>query len=232
MKYTRLEHPTRGPVHIWVPDNYSPKCGATVFIHGFNLGSPVTWYVDSAVEEFDLAGKAERAHVGSMVIAIASRVGRGKPIHWPSFADLRTFVDDNSDDSIPEWVHVIGHSGGYANIALWLKEGEESIDHVSLLDATYGQFDVFAKWIAEPRRALDICVSKGTRTHRNAARILDDLPGYYIFLRGMDARQNSRVTYYPTRRSHMSWVIDDDVIPVLIHRRVGMIEDLHEGDLL
>lgn len=232
MRHTRLEHPKKGPVHIWIPGDYAETCGATVFVHGFNRRTPVNWYVDRAIEDFDLVGKAERADVGSMVIAIASRVGRGKPIHWSSFADLRAFVDDNVDEGMPEWSHVIGHSGGYANIALWLKEGEASIDHVSLLDATYGQFDAFANWVAEPCRALDICVSKGARTQTNAARILDDLPGYYTFLQGIDARQDSRVTYYPARRSHMSWVVEDDVIPVLMHRRVGMLEELHEGRLV
>lgn len=229
MRHQRLEHPTKGPVHVWFPRKYNPEDGITVFVHGFGVGKP--WYVDKAVTEFALGHKLDMTMNRAAMVAIASKSGKGEPVLWKDLDELTAFLSENViNTKTRPWpftrVHAIGHSGAYANIALWL--GNEKLDHVTLLDSTYGKMNAFATWAAAEGNSLDVAVFKGTKTHKNALKILEKLPGFYTWQAIPDHEMSHidvcKVGYMPVRMAHMKWVTEHGPMMFFL-TRAQMIRD-------
>jgi len=132
----------RGPVHVWVPENYDPATAATiVFVHGYHIDVDQAWTDYRLDQQFALSG------VNAMFIAPASPREKRSPINWPSLDALLRTVKSNVDVEMPTQRLVIaGHSGAYRTLALWL--ANQRLDTVVLLDAVYGEYS-FMPWVRE-----------------------------------------------------------------------------------
>lgn len=228
---SRLVHEKKGPVHVWTPAEPETACDLVVFVHGFDLkGQRKPWYADNVVADFAVEKSLQSSYLQNATLCvIESKVGSGKPIYWRDLGELVSFLEDNGV-SAGGAVHAIGHSGAFANIALWL--GHEALMHVTLLDATYGKFSAYAEWAKDDDHWLDICVSKGGNTHKSAWSILKNVPGYWTWntLPGVDeAHAPVEILYHVTHRSHMSWVMGGGVLPFFLTRGQH-IRDLYTDD--
>lgn len=218
--HTRLEHPTKGPVHLYQNPTQDDRAGFVVYLHGWNLGKKKeAWYVDQVVDEFDLEGKFQRSHSNATLIVIATKDGRGRPIYWDHLGDLLRFLRDNGHEYGHGPVHAVGHSGAYVNIQRWLDN--PALRHITLLDALYGYVKSFTEWALDLDHALDIAVTRGSRPHKNAWSLLKHLDSYHVVQRlpqGLTPAPITRVLYAPSSMSHMQWVTTDGAIPYFIHR--------------
>ena len=217
MRHQRLEHPKNGPVHVFFPGGWSEDAGITIFVHGWDLkGRRDPWYADALIEDFGIERKVESSFNNSAFVVIESKVGKGKPIYWANIDDLYTLLNKNQITPHRR-VHAIGHSGAFANIAMWLND--MALEHVSLLDATYGKYNDFASWsLGDEERALDIGVHKGSGTHKGAWNILKKLPDYHTYQKMPEDMGICRTEYLVFPYSHMRWVEEDDVMIMILNR--------------
>ena len=226
MVHERFEHPKNGPVHVFYPRGHNKNDGMTIFVHGFDLkGRRDPWYADALIEDFSIEHKVSISRTKAAFVVIESRVGKGKPVYWSSLASLFNFPDENNVRAA-RYAHAIGHSGAYANIAMWLKE--DAVKHVSLLDATYGQFNAYAAWLLrDDWHRLDIGVHKGTGTHKGAWKILSKLRDYHTWQKMPEEMGICQTEYLVFPYSHMKWVEPHEVIPMLLNRA----QAIRDGDV-
>lgn len=132
----------RGPVHVWVPENYDPATAATiVFVHGYHIDVDQAWTDYRLDQQFALSG------LNAMFIVPASPREKRSPINWPSLNALLSVVKGSVDITMPtKRLVVAGHSGAYRTLALWLPN--QRLDTVVLLDAVYGEYS-FSPWVRE-----------------------------------------------------------------------------------
>jgi hypothetical protein len=132
----------RGPVHVWIPENYDPATAATVvFVHGYHIDVDQAWHDYRLDQQFALSG------LNAMFIVPASPREKHSPINWPSLDALLRTVKGDIDIAMPTKRLVIaGHSGAYRTLALWL--ANQRLDTVVLLDAVYGEYS-FSPWVRE-----------------------------------------------------------------------------------
>jgi hypothetical protein len=132
----------RGPVHVWVPENYDPATAATiVFVHGYHIDVDQAWTDYRLDQQFALSG------VNAMFIVPASPREKRSPINWPSLDALLRTVKSSIELTMPtKRLVVAGHSGAYRTLALWL--ANQRLDTVVLLDAVYGEYS-FSPWVRE-----------------------------------------------------------------------------------
>jgi hypothetical protein len=188
--------------------------------------------VDNAVSDFHLERKLRSANTNTVLVVPATRVGRGTTVRWKTWSSLRSWLEKEDGLYVPtSHTHLIGHSGAWDNLAHWIKSEGDEVQHLSLLDATYDKFSVFRDWAKDSHHALDICVSRKTKTHTNAWSILKEQSGYYTFLKDIDPAQKSRIIYCVQSRSHMSWVIEDQPFVALLQRQRLIRDDLALGML-
>ena len=231
MAHRRLEHPKHGPVHVFLPEKWDPAEGVTIFVHGFDLdGKAKPWYIDHAQAEFALGEKLVSTMSRYALVAIESKTGSGKPIYWKSLDELLTFLEANGVNTAAD-VHAIGHSGAFANIALWLPS--ENLSHVTLLDATYGQFSAYASWALKEGNILDVAVNKGTNTHKNSWSIIGKLPSYHTWQKIPDHEIGHidlcKIGYMPVTYQHMKWVTTHEPMQFFL-TRAQMIRDLENHE--
>jgi hypothetical protein len=230
LTYQRLEHPKKGPVHVWFPKKYDPADGVTVFVPGFGDGKP--WYSDVAIDQFSIERKLKGTMSRAALVVIESKVGKGKPIYWRDLDELVTFLIENvvNTDTRPwpiERVHAIGHSGAYDNISQWLKNPK--LKQVTLLDATYGKMSYFASWFLRSEdHFLDVAVSKGMPTHKNTFKVFQKIPSYHVWQKipdhEMDFIDVSRAGQMVLNYQHMNWVERDDAMMFFL-TRAQMVRD-------
>ena len=121
----------RGAIHVWTPAGYDAATAATVvFVHGYWVDVDEAWTSYRLAQQFALSG------INTMFIAPEAPSAKWRPIAWPSLTDLLRTVTDEIDVAMPALrLAVVGHSGAYRTLAVWL--ANRTLDTVVLLDALY-----------------------------------------------------------------------------------------------
>jgi hypothetical protein len=219
----RIETEKQGPILVYRPEGHQIEDGVLIFLHGFNLKKATTkWYVDQMWEEFDLEGKHERSNSKATLVAVQTKHGRGKPIVWKDLGVLLARLESEGYPEAAQYVHVMGHSGAYANIKKWFAfDNAGLMDHVTLLDGLYGYVKEYRQFIQMNTVNFDLCVSRNTVTHRNAGTLVAKLDEYHVWTEMpeyLGARHLSPRVYLPIRLPHMHWVTKSNAIGLFAGR--------------
>lgn len=217
-RHWRIET-TRGPIHVWIPENYDAKTAATVvFVHGYWVDVDHVWDDYRLPQQFALSG------INAMFIVPEAPLGKRDTIAWPSLRGLVASVATHLDGvRMPtKRLVAVGHSGAYRTLAVWLQN--EGLDTVVLLDAVYGEYS-FAPWARESKqhRLLNISYETG----RYSDRLHRMIPGTQR-VEGLPAEgfPDARVIYAKTDVGHYQLVTDGVALPLALRAiHVPLIEN-------
>ncbi len=201
----------RGPVHVWIPDNYDRDTAVTVvFVHGYNT------YVDEAWNDYHLEDQFAHSGLNAMFIACAAPASLNRPVYWSSLSALLRTVQTGIDQPVPKEIVAVGHSGAYRTLVHWLPN--EAMRTLVLLDAAYGEEDQFMAWTRDDKRHRLINVASDTIQESNwlhaflpGTKRVDGLPTQWA----EDVR-TSRVIYVRTGVGHMPMITDGVALPVAL----------------
>jgi hypothetical protein len=214
-KHWRFET-KNGPVHVWRPPGYwHPKAGIVVYVHGFWTNVDEAWTEHKLAEQF-LASKQNALFI---VPEAPSRLHA--PLHWRSLGDLIREVRRQTKLKRP-WGHVVvmGHSGAYRSITLWLDF--RHLTHLILLDAMYGREEQFRRWVYNRRRNNRLMVIAADtlrvtepwiRRQKNAVT-MDLIPEFYEDFRPPEKK--AKLLYMRSQFEHMDIVTQGKVIPIAL----------------
>jgi len=214
-RHLRIEGP-RGPIHVWIPAGYHSDTGATLlYVHGYFDNADTAWVGHQIPEQFAMAG------LNAMVIAPEAPIQQKIPVNYPNLSELIRIVEDATGTLRgAAFTGVIGHSGAFRTIQAWLDE--PTLDHVTMVDAMYGEEELIAAWLrASPKRRL-ITVGEDTLlgTESFAAKFpaetftVDRVPPAYE-LWPAEAR-TAKHLYVRAQFLHMPLVTDAIVLPSLL----------------
>lgn len=163
-RHWRLET-GRGAVHVWTPAGYTRKTAATiVYVHGYHMD------VDEAWAHHDLAGQFETSGLNALFIAPEAPRNKYMGVVWLSLHELLRVVEQGVGERLPGGRLVaVAYSGGHRTLDYWLPNTR--LDAIVLLDAMYGDFYGYARWLrSKPRRKLvtigDDTIRATDRFHR------------------------------------------------------------------
>jgi len=208
----------KGPVHVWVPDNYQPATASVViYLHGFYTSVDKSWNKRGLAEQF---AKSKRNAL--FIVCEAPSWGEGR-VNWSSPNDLIVTARAKTNVQRP-WgdIIVLGHSGAHRTFRRWLTY--RSINHIILLDAMYGHASKYMAWLRQ---------TKSQRENRLTIVAIDTLPWTEPLwhkrkdMVGLDrvpaniaevpkAARNARLLYMRSQHTHMALVLKRKVIPVLL----------------
>ena len=159
-----------GPLHLWRPAKYDPRtAGMVVYIHGYFTSVDQTWTDDHLATQFRDSGR------NALFIAIEAPQSNGEDVSWKSLEDLLRTVEDRTPFPLPHGpLVVVGHSGGYRTILLWLRDPR--VQYVILLDGLYAGQAEFRSWLrphppAKPHRMVLVSSDTWRQSNRFARRI-------------------------------------------------------------
>ena len=224
-RHVRIDGP-RGPIHVWIPAGYHADTGATVlYIHGYFDDADTAWVGHQLAEQFALSA------LNAIFIAPEAPVAQRTPINYPDLGELLRLVEDRTGATRgAALTAAIGHSGAFRTLQAWLDE--PLLDHITMVDAMYGEEELIATWLrASPRRRL-ITVGEDTilGTESFAAKFpaetltLDRVPSAYE-LWPAEAR-SAKHLYVRAQYMHMPLVTEGIVLPSLL--RLLPVERLPE----
>ncbi len=224
-KHVRIEGP-RGPIHVWIPPGYHADTGATLlYVHGYFDNADTAWIGHQIPEQFAMAG------LNAMLIAPEAPVQQKIPVNYPDLGELLRIVEDATGVMRgAALTAVIGHSGAFRTIQAWLDE--PTLDHITMIDAMYGEEELIAAWLrASPRRRL-ITLGEDTvlGTESFASKFpaetftIDRVPPAYE-LCPAEAR-SAKHLYVRAQFIHRALVTDGIVLPSLL--RLLPVERLGE----
>ncbi|HSN29012.1 MAG TPA: hypothetical protein VLT45_22145 [Kofleriaceae bacterium] len=206
-RHWRLET-DRGPVHVWVPENYDAATAATiVFVHGYHVDVDEAWTDYRLEQQFALSG------LNAMFIAPLSPREKRSPITWPSLDALLRTVKASVDVSMPaKRLVAVGHSGAYRTLAIWL--ANTRLDTVVLLDAVYGEYS-FSPWVkSSPLHRLVNVVFETDRFSDYMHRMLPST----VRVVGLppEGFPEARILYAKTTVGHYPLVTDGVALPLAL----------------
>jgi hypothetical protein len=159
----------RGAVHVWQPAGYRPsRAGVVFYQHGYSSSADRAWALHRLAQQFAASGRQ-----ALFIVPDGPRAPRRR-VRWFRAAELLSTVCKVLQLAQPAgpWV-AVAHSGGFHSAARWI--GNAKVSDLLLLDASYGEYRRFRRWIvADPRRRMTL-VSRLTR--RVTERWLPQLPG-------------------------------------------------------
>ncbi len=203
---------SRGPIHVWVPDDYDAATAQTVvFVHGYNTD------LDQAWNDYHLADQFARSGLNAMFIACGAPSSPQRPVMWASLASLLKTVAAQLDEPMPEGELVaVGHSGAYRTLVLWLQN--PALRTLVLLDAAYGEEDQFMAWARDDLHHRLINVASDTIQESNWIHAF--LPGTKRVV-GLpddwsDDTRSARVLYVRTGVGHMPMITDGVALPLAL----------------
>jgi alpha/beta hydrolase family protein len=153
--HTRLE--TRhGPVHLFRPAGFDRKtAGVVVYVHGYYT------HIDEAWQEHKLAQQFAASRRNALFVAPEAPAAPEEAQSWTSLRRLLATVLRSARVGTPAGpIVVVGHSGAYRTLVLWLNE--PSLHQLILVDALYGNEPDFLEWLARERSNHMTLVVKGT----------------------------------------------------------------------
>lgn len=201
----------RGPVYVWLPDDYDPDTAQTVmFVHGYNTS------LDNAWSEYHLAEQFAASGLNAMFIACSAPSSPQRPVMWASLSMLLHTVADAIDKPMPKGELVaVGHSGAYRTLVLWL--ANPALRTLVLLDAAYGEEDQFMAWARDVHHRL---INVASDTIHESNWIHAFLPGT-VRVNGLptdwtDDTRAARVLYVRTAVGHMPMITDGIALPLAL----------------
>jgi hypothetical protein len=214
-KHVRIDGP-RGPIHVWIPASYHADTGATVlYIHGYFDNIDTAWTGHQLTEQFAMSG------LNAMFIAPEAPYAQKTPINYPDIGELVRLAEEATGMSRgAAFTAAVGHSGAFRTIQAWLDE--PTLDHITMIDAMYGDEELIAAWLrASPRRRL-ITVGEdtvlGTESFADKFRAdtvtVDRIPpGYDLW---PAAAKTAKHLYVKAQYLHMPLITDGIVLPSLL----------------
>lgn len=214
-KHVRIDGP-RGPIHVWIPAGYHADTGATVlYIHGYFDNADTAWTGHQLAEQFALSG------LNAMFIAPEAPIQQKIPLNYPDLGELLRLVEDATGETRgAALTAAIGHSGAFRTLQAWLDE--PTLDHITMVDAMYGEEELIASWLrASPRRRL-ITVGEDTvlATESFAGKFPNDTftvdrfpPSYELW---PDEAKKAKHLYVRAQFLHMPLVTEGIVLPSLL----------------
>lgn len=207
-----------GPIHLWRPARYDPRtAGMVVYIHGYFAPVDQTWTDDSLAAQFGASGR------NALFIAIEAPQANYEDVYWKSLADLLRTVAESVSFPLPRGpVVVVGHSGAYRTILMWL--GDPRVQYVILLDGLYSGQSEFRSWLrpqslANPHRMVLVAIDTRWQSNRFARRVTGTVRRGYIPARASNftsRETHARLLYLRSQYDHGAIVSSGKVIPVLL----------------
>jgi hypothetical protein len=216
----------RGAIHLWVPPRYDAvTAGLLVYVHGLYINVDNAWTAHRLAEQFAASKK------NAVFVACEAPVeGLDQPL-WDSLPELvdtsleflrttKTFLPQVPD------VIVVGHSGAYRSIVLWLDD--PTLRHVVLVDGLYGNEDEYSAWIDGSVRGDDGAWSRQlTLVAESTYRWVEPFVSQYddvVFRPAIPdtlgafngAERRARILYMPSQYEHMALVTEGRALPVLL----------------
>lgn len=216
-EHTRLET-EHGPLHIWIPRNYdSRSAGMVIYIHGYFTSADQTWTDDHLAEQFQESGR------NALFLAIDAPKSNFEDVAWKSLGELLRTVQDRTPIPLPHGpLVVIGHSGGFRTILLWLHDPR--VQYVILLDGLYAGLADYRFWLrphpwAKPHRMILVASDTWRRSNqlarstRGAVRrsIIPTQASSFTAL-----ETHARLLCLRSQYDHMEMISNGKVIPVLL----------------
>lgn len=206
-----------GPVHVWVPAGYQPDtAGIVLYVHGYYSDVDEAWSRHGLAEQFAASGR------NALFIAPEAPERGWDKVSWDDLGALIRAVRQEIGLARP-WgpVVAIGHSGAYRTLLPWLDY--RPLDHIILLDGLYGNEEIFATWLDQPKAhknrlamiAIDtIRWSEPWTRERGFAHTLDWMPAHIDAFtpEALDAQ----FLYIRSQYDHMDIVTKAKVIPILL----------------
>ena len=208
----------KGPVYIHIPPDRDPKAGVLIYVHGHRSDFTTKWYVDSVWNKHDLPGKFDASKSKAVLVAVASWDGKKKGVSWPDLDVLVTKLERQLGP-IP-YVHAMGHSGAWKNLSQWSRSAR--LDHLTLLDSTYGGLKDFRNFGKVKR--MDIAVGKWGKPRSNAKVVLKGLQFCAVRLKNV-ASSKCRVIAVEEKIRHSNWAIDNAMIEFMARGAVLRASD-------
>lgn len=208
-----------GPVHVWQPRGYaSASAGVVVYVHGLYTD------VDRAWDEHRLARQFGDSRANAVfVVPEAPSAGTQEPF-WPQLDDLlRTALEGARIRRPPGPLVVVGHSGAYRQILLWLDEPR--LKHIILLDGLYGGENLFADWARRATTAAAAMTVVTSDTRKWTEHFLELVPdatrrdGVPSRIEALKpAERDAHVLVIWSQIKHMQMVTDGKTMPVMLQR--------------
>ena len=207
-----------GPVHLWRPANYDAgTAGMVIYIHGYFTSADQTWTGDRLARQFHDSAR------NALFLAIEAPQSNSEEVSWKSLADLLHAVADRAPFELPKGpLVVVGHSGAYRTILLWLPDPR--VRHVILLDGLYaGQAD-FRYWLrnsspSKPHRMVLVSSDTRRQSNRFARRVSGSARRKSIPLKSSSftpRETHARLLYLRSQYEHTEIISSGRVIPVLL----------------
>lgn len=208
----------KGPVHVWVPQNYDPTtAGVVIYLHGFYTDVDKSWAKRGLAEQF-----AASKRNALFIACEAPSWGLGH-VNWKSPNELIVSALEATKLQRPLGdVVVLGHSGAHRTFRRWLSY--RRINHIILLDAMYGHTKKYMWWLAQKKShaenrltivAIDTLPWSEPLWHARKDMVaIDQVPASVEEI--PRAKRRARVLYMRSQHSHMALVLGRKVIPVLL----------------
>lgn len=208
----------KGAVHLWRPAGYRPRdAGIVLYIHGHNLTTDQAW------DRFKLSEQFRASRQNALFILPDAPRNMTEEVKWRELQALLRIVAGRARMRLPRGpIVALAHSGAYRTVSQWLSHPR--LDHVVLLDALYGQSELFQQWIdSGPRHEQHrlYLVSRNTRAASEAftralpyARSRSSVPGAIPELSRREKR--ARVLHFRSQYDHNGIITSGKVIPLLL----------------
>ena len=207
-----------GPVHLWRPANYDPRtAGMMIYIHGYFTSVDQTWTDDHLATQFSGSGR------NALFLAIEAPQSSSEDVSWGSLEDLLRTIEDRVPFPLPRGpLVVVGHSGAYRTLLLWL--GDPRVQYVILLDGMYSGQSEFRYWLrphppAKPHRMVLVSIDTRWQSNRFARRTSGTVRRSYIPAKASSftlRESHARLLYLRSQYGHGEIVSSGMVIPALL----------------
>jgi hypothetical protein len=210
----RIEGP-RGPIRVWRPAGYHADGAATVvYVHGFYND------VDSAWREHQLPEQFARAGINATFIAVEAPSSGRQGVFYSVLAEvLQTVERETASPRASGPLVAVGHSGAFRTLMAWLDE--PLLTNIILLDALYGENDIFTEWYNASNQHRLVNVGDDTLrwTEVMAMDIEDTVTVDYFPTESAQwskAARDARHLYVRSQFGHMQIVTAGVAIPLLL----------------
>ena len=207
-----------GPINLWRPARYEPRtAGMVIYVHGYFTSVDQTWADDQLAEQFRASGR------NALFMAIEAPRSNEEEVAWKSLDELLRTVEDRAPYSLPNGpLVVIGHSGAYRTILLWLDDPR--VQDVILLDGLYSGQAEFRQWLlphphAKPHHMVLVAYNTWWQSRQFARHIYGTARRRMIPAQsaGFTARETrARLLLLHSQYDHEEIVSGGQVIPVLL----------------
>ncbi len=190
-QHTRLST-ERGAIHLWC-DAETELRAVVIYVHGYGDD------VDSAFTNHQLAAQFAKSNVEALFISVAAPSGPEGQVAFEELDSLLAQVSKHVGAPLPETVVLLGHSGGYRTLKLWLSSTR--VQEVVLLDGFYGDSAPWSQWLINRPSATLRLIGLETWDKAEAWRV------------GLPETVRGRVNHTPAKCPHMEIITQGEWLP-------------------